>query len=89
MAYNRLMGRCLMAKRLVDMGHYTRQVELRTVEFVCQHCGRHQSYTMYPGPTPKWCWDCYREVRRTQARLRKRRQRARQKKLQAPDQFAE
>jgi hypothetical protein len=71
-----------MAKRLVDMGHYTRQVELITVEFVCQYCDRPQSYTMYPGPMPKWCFFCYPDVRREQARLRKRRQRARQKKLQ-------
>ncbi len=38
---------------------------------------------MYPGRMPKWCFDCYREVRREQARLRKRRQRARQKAKQA------
>jgi hypothetical protein len=68
-------------KRSVDMGSYTRQVPLITVEFVCQHCGRLISYTMYPGPTPRWCFDCYPEVRREQARLRKRRQRERQKRL--------
>jgi len=78
-----------MAKRLVDMGHYTRQVDLRTVEFVCRHCGRPQSYTMYPGPMPKWCFSCYAEVRRSQARLRKRRQRASQKKHQNSEQCAE
>jgi len=71
-----------MAKRVVDMGSYTRQVELITVEFTCQHCGRPQSYTMYPGPTPKWCFDCYRDVRREQARLRKQRQRSRCKVIQ-------
>jgi hypothetical protein len=68
-----------MTKRVVQMDGYIREVELITVAFVCQHCGRPQSYTMYPGPTPKWCWACYREVRREQARLRKQRQRARQK----------
>jgi hypothetical protein len=72
-----------MTKRIVQVGNYSRVVELITVEFVCQHCGQAQSYTMYPGPTPKWCFDCYREVRREQARLRKRRQRARQKAKQA------
>lgn len=68
-----------MTKRSVQVGSYSRLVELITVEFVCQHCGDPQSYTMYPGPTPKWCFACYRDVRREQARLRKRRQRARQK----------
>jgi hypothetical protein len=72
-----------MTKRKVQVGNYSRVVEHITVEFVCQHCGDPQSYTMYPGPTPKWCFDCYREVRRQQARLRKRRQRARQKAKQA------
>ena len=72
-----------MKKRIVQVGNYSRVVELITVEFVCQHCGKPQSYTMYPGPTPKWCFACYREVRREQARLRKRRQRARQKAAQA------
>jgi len=71
-----------MTRRVVQMGRYTRQVELITVEFVCQHCGRPQSYTMYPGPTPKWCFACYPEVRREQARLRKQRQRARQQAAQ-------
>lgn len=67
-----------MTKRVVQMDGYVREVELITVEFVCQHCGRPQSYTMYPGPTPKWCFACYRDVRREQARVRKQRQRARQ-----------
>lgn len=67
-----------MTKRVVQVGSYSRVVELITVEFVCQHCGQPQSYTMYPGPTPKWCFACYRDVRREQARLRKQRQRARQ-----------
>ncbi len=71
-----------MTRRVVQMGRYTRQVELITVEFVCQHCGRPQSYTMYPGPQPKWCFACYPEVRREQARLRKQRQRARQQAAQ-------
>ena len=71
-----------MTKRVVQMGSYVREVELITVEFVCQHCGQPQSYTMYPGPTPKWCFACYREVRRDQARLRKQRQRARQQVAQ-------
>lgn len=68
-----------MAKRVVDMGSYTREVALITVEFICQHCGRPQSYTMYPGPMPKWCFGCYRDVRREQARLRKQRERARRR----------
>jgi hypothetical protein len=68
-----------MTKRVVQVGSYSRVVELITVEFVCQHCDQPQSYTMYPGPTPKWCFACYRDVRREQARLRKQRQRARQK----------
>ena len=72
-----------MTKRVVQVGSSARVVELVTVEFVCQHCGRPQSYTMYPGPTPKWCFACYRDVRREQARLRKQRQRARQKVAQA------
>jgi hypothetical protein len=72
-----------MTKRVVQMDGYVREVELITVEFVCQHCGRSQFYTMYPGPTPMWCWACYREVRREQARLRKQRQRARQKSAQS------
>jgi hypothetical protein len=71
-----------MTKRVVQMGSYVREVELITVEFVCQHCGQPQAYTMYPGPTPKWCFACYREVRREQARLRKQRQRARQQAAQ-------
>ena len=57
-----------MTKRIVQVGNYSRVVELITVEFVCQHCRQAQSYTMYPGPTPKWCFACYREVRREQAR---------------------
>jgi hypothetical protein len=72
-----------MTKRVVQVGNYSRVVDLITVEFVCQHCGRPQSYTMYPGPTPKWCFACYRDVRREQARVRKQRQRARQKAAQA------
>ena len=72
-----------MTKRVVQVGSYARRVDSITVEFVCQHCGRPQSYTMYPGPTPKWCFACYREVRREQARVRKQRQRARQKAAQA------
>jgi hypothetical protein len=71
-----------MTKRVVQMGSYVREVELITVEFVCQHCGQAQSYTMYPGPMPKWCFACYREVRREQARLRKQRQRTRQQAAQ-------
>ena len=71
-----------MTKRVVLVGSYSRVVELITVEFVCQHCGQPQSYTMYPGPTPKWCFACYRDVRREQARLRKQRHRARQKAAQ-------
>lgn len=74
-----------MPKRVVQMDGYVRAVELITVEFVCQHCGRPQSYSMYPGPTPRWCFGCYREVRREQARLRKQRQRARQKAAQGRD----
>jgi hypothetical protein len=73
-----------MTKRVVHVGSYTRQVDLITVEFTCHRCGRPQSYTMYPGPTPKWCFDCFRDVRREQARLRKRRQRARQRRGPQP-----
>jgi hypothetical protein len=73
-----------MTKRVVQVGSYSRVVELITVEFVCQHCGQPQSYTMYPGPTPKWCFACYRDVRREQARLRKQRQRARQQADRPP-----
>lgn len=47
-----------MTKRVVQVGSYSRVVELITVEFGCQHCGQPQSYTMYPGPTPKWCFAC-------------------------------
>ena len=72
-----------MTKRVVQVGSYSRVVDFITVEFVCQHCGRPQSYTMYPGPTPKWCFACYRDVRREQARVRKQRQRARQQAAQA------
>jgi hypothetical protein len=72
-----------MTKRVVQMDSYVREVALITVEFVCQHCGRPQVYSMYPGPTPKWCFACYREVRRKQARVRKQRQRTRQKTSQS------
>jgi len=34
-----------MTKRIVQVGNYSRVVELITVEFICQHCGQSQSYT--------------------------------------------
>ncbi len=72
-----------MKARTVQVRSYTRTVSPITVEFVCQRCQRTQIYTMYPGPPPKWCLACYPEVRKQQARERKRRQRAKLPK--APD----
>ena len=69
--------------REVTVKPYTRTVKQITVEFVCERCGRPQVYTMYPGPMPKWCFSCWPEVRKEQARERKRQQRARQKEAQS------
>ena len=73
----------MKAARTVQVRGYTRTVSPITVEFICQQCQRPQIYTMYPGPRPKWCSACYPEVRKQQARERKRRQRAKSPK--APD----
>ncbi len=72
-----------MKARTVQVRGYTRTVSPITVEFICQRCQRPQVYTMYPGPRPKWCSACYPEVRKQQARERKRHQRARLPKAQA------
>lgn len=73
-----------MKQREVRVSSYTRTVKLITVEFICQRCQRPQTYTMYPGPMPKWCFDCFPEVRKQQARERKRRQRDKLKQEAAP-----
>jgi hypothetical protein len=65
---------------------YTRIVPSITVEFICQRCQRPQVYTMYPGPRPKGCMACFPEVRKEQARARKRRQRSQRKPVVAPKQ---
>ena len=71
-----------MKARTVQVRGYTRNVLPITVEFICQRCQRPQVYTMYSGPRPKWCSACYPEVRKQQARERKRRQRARSPRTQ-------
>jgi hypothetical protein len=70
----------MVKQRAVRVSGYTRTVSLITVEFICQRCQRPQAYTMYPGPRPKWCLACFPQVRREQARDRKRRQRAQRKR---------
>ena len=70
----------MVHQRAVQVRSYTRTVPLITVEFDCQRCQRPQVVTMYPGPHPKWCLTCFPDVRKAQARDRKRRQRAQQKK---------
>ncbi len=69
-------------RRIIQVSGYTRRVRLKTVEFVCQRCQQAQVYQMYPGPCPKWCSACFPDVRKEQARQRKRQQRARQKHKQ-------
>jgi hypothetical protein len=65
-------------QRTIQVAGYTRSVRVITVEFVCQRCQQAQVYQMYPGPRPKWCLACFPDVRKEQARQRKRQQRARQ-----------
>ncbi len=69
----------MLSQRQVRVPSYTRTVHLITVEFVCQRCQRPQVVTMYPGPCPKWCLTCFPDVRKEQARDRKRRQRTQHK----------
>ena len=66
-------------RREVRVRSYTRTLYPITVEFICQRCQRPQVVTMYPGPRPKWCLTCFPDIRKEQARLRKRRQRAAQR----------
>ncbi len=69
----------MVSQRTVRVRSYTRTIHLITIEFVCQRCQRLQVVTMYPGPRPKWCLTCFPDVRKAQARDRKRRQRAQPK----------
>lgn len=55
---------------------YTRVIETRPVTYVCQSCGREVTEDLYPGPAPKFCFDCQREVNRRKAAERQRRFRA-------------
>jgi hypothetical protein len=60
-------------------GAYRRVIRTHPVTFVCAECGREVTEEMYPGPMPKYCDGCIRDVRKRQNAERVRRHRANKK----------
>jgi hypothetical protein len=55
---------------------FARVIETRPVTYICQECGQEVTEELYPGPAPKICFGCQREVNRCKAAERQRRFRA-------------
>src|SRR5258708_1430353 len=58
---------------------YTRVIQARDVTFTCSRCGQEVMKVQFPGPTPRYCDPCAKEVEREKTRARVARLRARQK----------
>ncbi len=58
---------------------YTRIITARDVTFTCSRCGQEVTKVQFPGPTPRYCDPCAKEVEREKTRARVARLRARQK----------
>ncbi|MFL5624274.1 MAG: hypothetical protein ACJ788_01600 [Ktedonobacteraceae bacterium] len=58
---------------------YTRTITARDVTFTCSRCGQEVTKVQFPGPTPRYCDTCAKEVEREKTRARVARLRERQK----------
>lgn len=58
---------------------YTRVITARDVTFTCSRCGQEVTKVQFPGPTPRYCDPCAKEVEREKTRARVARLRERQK----------
>jgi hypothetical protein len=58
---------------------FARVIETRPVTYICQECGQEVTEELYPGPAPKICFGCLREVNRRKAAERQRRFRERRR----------
>ena len=54
----------------LQVGSHTRTIQERPVTFTCQRCELERTEMRYPGPTPKYCHACRREVQLEQNRNR-------------------
>lgn len=61
-------------EKTVRVGRHYRVIYQQVVTFVCHRCLQTSFRSQYPGRSPKWCDTCLPEVKREQARERKRRQ---------------
>lgn len=59
---------------------YTRTITARDVTYTCSRCGQEVTKGQFPGPTPRYCDPCAKEVEREKTRARVARLRDRQKK---------
>ncbi len=55
---------------------HTRVIHTRPVTFTCAECGREVTEDLFPGPMPKYCNGCIRDVRKRQNAERVKRHRA-------------
>ena len=53
-----------MAEKIIQVGMHTRTLKQREVTYSCQfpYCGRTVTELRYPGPTPRYCAFCKREL---------------------------
>ena len=59
---------------------YSRVIMARDVTFTCSRCEQEVTKVQFPGPTPRYCAPCAKEVEREKTRARVARLRERQKK---------
>lgn len=59
---------------------HSRVIKTRPVTFTCIECGQEVTEDLFPGPPPKYCNNCVREVRKRQTAERVRNFRVRQRK---------
>ncbi len=60
---------------------YTRTITARDVTFTCSRCGQEVTKVQFPGPTPRYCDTCAKEVEREKTRARVARLRERKKSV--------
>src|SRR5258708_15012633 len=60
---------------------YTRTITARHVTFTCSQCGQQVTKVQFPGPTPRYCDTCAKEVDREKTRARVARLRDRNKSV--------